>query len=168
MKNRHAERLTRDVFLTLSSGSNLFYDPFLEFPCVALALVHFSTLLSLCYYYFFFFFPYFYYNYFVICYFISRASTIYRIEKFEALEIAKSKSRAMKRQTFLFFFFLTQKLQPAFTANFVDFFFFFSLTSIFQYFESDCCALLLCYCRCECVKYTICLSNCNDLALSGL
>lgn len=105
MKNRHAERLTRDVLLTLSSGSNLFYDPFLEFPCVALALVHFSTLLSLCYYYFFFFSPYFYYNYFVICYFISRASTIYRIEKFEALEIAKSKSRAMKRQTFLFFFF---------------------------------------------------------------
>lgn len=59
MENRHAERLTRDVLLTLSSGSNLFYDPFLEFPCVALALVHFSTLLSLCYYYFFFFFPLF-------------------------------------------------------------------------------------------------------------
>lgn len=161
MENRHAERLTRDVLLTLSSGSNLFYDPFLEFPCVALALVHFSTLLSLCYYYFFFFSPYFYYNYFVICYFTSRASTIYRIEKFEALEIAKSKSNT--RQTFLF---LTWKLQPAFTANFVDFFFFFSLISISQSFTRMI-VVLFCYCRCECVKYTICLSNCNDLALSG-
>ena len=110
MENRHAERLTRDVLLTLSSGSNLFYDPFLEFPFVWLwrwsTLVryyHFVTIIS------FFFLPiYFYYNYFVICYFTSRA--IYRIRRKirSFLEIAKSRSRmtrAMKRQTFLSFFF---------------------------------------------------------------
>lgn len=60
MENRHAERLTRDVLLTLSSGSNLFYDPFLEFPCVALALVHFSTfIITLLLLFLFFFFPIF-------------------------------------------------------------------------------------------------------------
>lgn len=151
MENRHAERLTRDVLLTLSSGSNLFYDPFLEFPFVWLwrwsTLVryyHFVTIIS------FFFLPiYFYYNYFVICYFTSRA--IYRIRRKirSFLEIAKSRSRmtrAMKRQTFLsfFFFLLTWKLQPAFTANFVDSFLLFLLAhfnlSIFH--ENDRCALL--------------------------
>lgn len=72
MENRHAERLTRDVLLTLSSGSNLFYDPFLEFPCVALALVHFSTfIITLLLLFLFFFFPYFYYNYFVSLFYLA-------------------------------------------------------------------------------------------------
>ena len=48
-----AERLTRDVLLTLSNGPFYSTTLFLEFPCVASALVHFSTLLSLCFYFFF-------------------------------------------------------------------------------------------------------------------
>ena len=55
-----AERLTRDVLLTLSNGPFYSTTLFLEFPCVASALVHFSTLLSLCFYFFFsyyYFFP---------------------------------------------------------------------------------------------------------------
>ena len=80
--------------------------------CVALALVHFSTLLSLCYYYFFFFSPY-----------------LFLLQLFRNL---------------FFSFLLTWKLQPAFTANFVDSFLLFLLAhfnlSIFH--ENDRCALL--------------------------
>lgn len=99
MENRHAERLTRDVLLTLSSGSNLFYDPFLEFPCVALALVHFSTFIITLLLLFLFFFSPIFITITSFRYFTWRASTN---RKIEALEIAKLKSntRAMKRQTF--------------------------------------------------------------------
>lgn len=141
MKNRHAERLTRDVLLTLSSGSNLFYDPFLEFPCVALALVHFSTLLSLCYYYFFFFFPLFLLQLLRYLLFYFACIDDLSNRKIRSFRDRQVKIACNETSNVSFFFFLTQKLQPAFTANFVDFFFFFSLTSIFQYFENDCCAI---------------------------
>lgn len=171
MENRHAERLTRDVLLTLSSGSNLFYDPFLEFPFVWLwrwsTLVryyHFVTIIS------FFFLPiYFYYNYFVICYFTSRA--IYRIRRKirSFLEIAKSRSRmtrAMKRQTFLsFFFFFFWRGNCSQLSRLISLISSFpsrSLQSLNLSREWSLCSFAG-------VKYTICSSNCNDLALpSGL
>lgn len=138
--------------------------------CVALALVHFSTLLSLCYYYFFFFFLpiYFYYNYFVICYFTSRA--IYRIRRKirSFLEIAKSRSRmtrAMKRQTFLSFFFFFWRGNCSQLSRLISLISSFpsrSLQSLNLSREWSLCSFAG-------VKYTICSSNCNDLALpSGL
>lgn len=158
MENRHAERLTRDVLLTLSSGSNLFYDPFLEFPCVALALVHFSTFIITLLLLFLFFFPLFLLQ---LLRFVILLGVHRRIEK---SKLWKSPSRNRIRVQWNVKRFFDVEIAASFTANFVDFFFFFSLTSICQSFTRMIVVLLPETCQVSLSVYL----NCNDLGLPRL
>ena len=92
-----AERLTRDVLLTLSNGPFYSTTLFLEFPCVASALVHFSTLLSLCFY-FFFLLLFFSSRFIYLVLFRSRRSTIEKSKLSLSEDRISSKSSAIRVQ----------------------------------------------------------------------